>query len=103
MEYLADSFPILSTKSCIFASYYKLQIMKSQTVKITSNGIRKILNKYTPERAISEYVWNGFDAKATMVKINFEFDNKEFDTIKEIRVCDNGIGICYEELASKFK
>lgn len=106
MEYLADSFPILSTKSCIFASYYKLQIMKSQTVEtveITSNGIRKILNKYTPERAISEYVWNGFDAKATIVKINFEFDNKEFDTIKEVRVCDNGIGICHEELASKFK
>lgn len=80
--------------------------MKSQTVEsveITSNGIRKMLNKYTPERAISEYVWNGFDAKATIVKINFEFDNQEFDTVKEIRVCDNGIGICYEELPSKFK
>lgn len=80
--------------------------MKSQTVEtveITSNGIRKILNKYTPERAISEYVWNGFDAKATIVKINFEFDSQEFDTIKEVKVCDNGIGICHEELASKFK
>ena len=36
--------------------------MNSQTVEITSAGIRKILNKYTPERAIAEYVWNGFDA-----------------------------------------
>ena len=34
--------------------------MNSQTVEITSAGIRKILNKYTPERAIAEYVWNGF-------------------------------------------
>lgn len=77
--------------------------MKSQTVEITSNGIRKILNKYTPERAISEYVWNGFDAKATIVKIYLDFDNQEFDLVNEIRVCDNGIGICHEELASKFK
>ena len=43
--------------------------MNSQTVEITSAGIRKILNKYTPERAIAEYVWNGFDAKATVVNI----------------------------------
>lgn len=45
--------------------------MSSQTVEITSTGIRKILNKYTPERAISEYIWNGFDAKATVIKIDF--------------------------------
>ena len=38
--------------------------MNSQTVEITSAGIRKILNKYTPERAIAEYVWNGFDSSA---------------------------------------
>lgn len=39
--------------------------MNSETVEITSVGIRKILNRYTPEHAISEYVWNGFDAKAS--------------------------------------
>ena len=53
--------------------------MNSQTVEITSAGIRKILNKYTPERAIAEYVWNGFDAKATVVNIDFEIDNAELD------------------------
>ena len=77
--------------------------MRAETVEISSNGIRKILNKYTPERAISEYVWNGFDAKATIVKIYLDFDNQEFDLVNEIRVCDNGVGICHEELASKFK
>ena len=51
--------------------------MNSQTVEITSAGIRKILNKYTPERAIAEYVWNGFDAKATVVNIDFEIDNAD--------------------------
>lgn len=78
-------------------------IMNSQTVEITSVGIRKVLNKYTPERAISEYIWNGFDAKATIIKIDFEFKDQELDTVKEIKVTDNGIGICYEELTSKFK
>lgn len=77
--------------------------MNSQTVEITSVGIRKVLNKYTPERAISEYIWNGFDAKATTIKIDFEFEDQELDTVKEIKVTDNGIGICYEELTSKFK
>lgn len=77
--------------------------MNSQTVEITSAGIRKILNKYTPERAIAEYIWNGFDAKATIVNVDFEIDNAEFDTIKSIRITDNGIGICYEELPVKFK
>ncbi|WP_347026543.1 ATP-binding protein [Bacteroides ovatus] len=77
--------------------------MNSETVEITSVGIRKILNRYTPEHAISEYVWNGFDAKATIIKIDIDFDNQEFDSVKEIRITDNGIGICYDELASKFK
>ncbi len=77
--------------------------MNSETVEITSVGIRKVLNKYTPEHAISEYVWNGFDAKATVVKIDIDFDNQELDTVKEIKVIDNGIGICHDELASKFK
>lgn len=77
--------------------------MKSQAVEITSNGIRKVINKYTPERAISEFVWNGFDAKATVVKIDFDFDNQLFDTVKQIKISDNGTGICHEELSNKFK
>ena len=52
--------------------------MNSQTVEITSAGIRKILNKYTPERAIAEYVWNGFDAKATVVNIDFEIVHENY-------------------------
>lgn len=62
-----------------------------------------ICNKYTPERAISEYIWNGFDAKATEVRVDFEVDSKEFDTFKTIKVSDNGTGICYELLSTKFK
>ena len=77
--------------------------MNSQTVEITSTGIRRILNRFTPEKAIAEFVWNGFDAKATVIKIDFVVDNEELDTFKEIRILDNGIGINYEELSEKFK
>lgn len=77
--------------------------MDSQTVEITSSGIRKILNKYSPEHAISEYIWNGFDAKASTIHIDYEYENEELDTIKSIKISDNGTGICYEELSAKFK
>jgi hypothetical protein len=77
--------------------------MATQIVEITSVGIRKILDKYTPEKAIAEFVWNGFDAKATIINIDFEIENKESDIYKEIRITDNGTGICYEELSNKFK
>ncbi|MDE7418961.1 MAG: ATP-binding protein, partial [Muribaculaceae bacterium] len=77
--------------------------MNSQTVEITSAGIRKILNKYTPERAISEYIWNGFDAKATVVYIDFDIDSSDLDTVKRIRISDNGTGINHSELSFKFK
>lgn len=74
-----------------------------QTVEITNAGIQKILNKYTPERAISEYIWNGFDAKATVVHVDFKIKSKEFDTFESVKITDNGNGISYEELSTKFK
>lgn len=77
--------------------------MNSQTVEITSGGIRKILNRYTPERTISEYIWNGFDAKASIIHIDYEYENEELGTIKRIKISDNGTGICYEDLSAKFK
>jgi len=77
--------------------------MASQTVEITSIGIRKILNKFTPEKAIAEFIWNGFDANATVVHIDFQIGSEELETYNEIKISDNGTGICYEELQEKFK
>ena len=42
-----------------------------QETEITTKGIQKVLNKYTPERAVAEYVWNGFDADASNVDRSF--------------------------------
>lgn len=73
-----------------------------RTVEITTPGIRKILNKYTPEKAIAEYIWNGFDAKASRINIVLENDPNGLDTVKMITISDNGTGICYEKLSEKF-
>lgn len=56
--------------------------MKSQSVELTSTGIRRVLEKYTLERAISVYIWNGFIAKAKVVTL-------DFDTMRLLTVSDN--------------
>lgn len=78
-------------------------VMKSQSVELTSTGIRRVLKKYTPEKAISEYIWNGFDAKAKVVTLDFEYESQEFDTMRSLTISDNGNGICYDELQYKFQ
>lgn len=76
--------------------------MNIQKVEITSSGIKKVLKKYSPERAIAEYIWNGFDAKATVIELDFEIKSKELDTYNTIRVRDNGEGIIFEDLKERF-
>lgn len=75
----------------------------TQSIELSSTGVRRMLNKYTPERAMAEYIWNGFDAKATIVHVDFEIDSSELDTIASITISDNGNGICLDELQYKFK
>ena len=69
--------------------------------EITSRGIQKILNKFTPERAIAEYVWNGFDANATDIHISIT--SSELNIIEKITIQDNGTGIDFNTLDTKFK
>ncbi|KOH43729.1 ATP-binding protein [Sunxiuqinia dokdonensis] len=77
--------------------------MSTQSVEITSSGIKKVLQKYSSQRAVAEYIWNGFDAKATVINVEFEIDSPEFDTYKSIRITDNGEGIVYEDLGERFR
>jgi len=72
-----------------------------QNVLITSSGIKKALKQYNTPKAIAEYVWNGFDAKATT--INIEVNSNEIGTISDIRIADNGYGIRHDLLQDKFK
>lgn len=68
--------------------------------KITSKGIKRVLKNYNPASSFAEYIWNGFDAKATQIEINY--DSNELGRIDFIQVKDNGTGIDLENLVHKF-
>ncbi|WKB81053.1 ATP-binding protein [Cellulophaga lytica] len=68
--------------------------------KITSKGIKKVLKNYNPASSFAEYVWNGFDAKATKIEINY--DSNELGKIDFIQVKDNGTGIDLDNMGFKF-
>ncbi len=61
----------------------------TQSVEITPRGIRKVLNKYIPQRVIAEYIWNGYDAHAKEVNVNI-FGETTFDGVVKIVVKDDG-------------
>lgn len=68
---------------------------------LTSDGLKNALKKFTIEESIAEYVWNGFDANANIIKIN-EVQNELSGTL-EIIIEDDGDGIPYGELDKKFR
>ncbi len=72
-----------------------------KNILITPEGIRKNLKNIKPLDAICEYIWNGFDANASCIKISLH--TNEMGLIDTISVKDNGTGIVYEELANKFQ
>ncbi|OPJ62566.1 ATP-binding protein [Clostridium oryzae] len=72
-----------------------------ENILITPEGIQKNLKNIKPLDAICEYIWNGFDASANIVKIKLHYN--EFGLINMLTVCDNGSGIVYEELKQKFQ
>ncbi len=75
--------------------------MSENNVQITSKGIKNSLKKYTSLKSICEYVWNGFDAKATQVVI--EASENILGNISYIKVIDNGYGIDRNLLDDKFR
>lgn len=70
-------------------------------IQITSKGIRAALKKYTPYQSLAEYVWNGFDAQASTININYSAN--ELGNIETITISDNGYGIPHSKLQDKFE
>lgn len=50
--------------------------------------------------ALCEYIWNGFEANATVVSINYEINNCE--GLSSISIQNNGTGISFESLDEVF-
>lgn len=72
----------------------------TSNVRITSRGIQKILKNYNEKLAVAEYIWNGFDAKANTIEINYSAN--ELGQIESLVIKDNGYGIDLSKLSSKF-
>ena len=73
----------------------------SDSIQITVAGIQKVLKRYDFKQAIAEYIWNGFDAKATVVHLDYVSNAIGF--ISKLQVSDNGYGISKLKLDEKFK
>lgn len=75
--------------------------MAVNKVELLSDGIKKALKNYTMYDSLAEYIWNGFDATATTVRINII--KNRFSVVESIEIIDDGYGIQYELLTAKFK
>jgi len=71
-------------------------------VEVDTKGIKNRLKSYKAFKAISEYVWNGFDAGASEVNIDFACD-EQIGNINSLNISDNGSGIDALLLKDKFK
>ncbi|MFC1910492.1 ATP-binding protein [Chloroflexota bacterium] len=69
-------------------------------VEITVPGIKKALSGYNYLQAFAEFIWNGFDAKGSIVDVSFKAN--DIGHITELAVRDNGYGIQYDKLITKF-
>ncbi|MBF4365895.1 ATP-binding protein, partial [Vibrio anguillarum] len=69
-----------------------MQKEQIETTNINHAGIKKHFNRWklTPERAVIELIANGFDAKATEVRIS---TSEEFLGTTSVQIIDNGLGI----------
>ncbi len=73
-------------------------------VEVNSEGIKETLSrfKYSEQnfpKSVVEYIWNGFDAGATSIEIEYEFASAGF---RKLIISDNGSGINKDELSNKF-
>ncbi len=72
----------------------------SKSIEILAPGIKRLLRQYKPETSIAEYIWNGFDAKATKVELTYETNFANI--ITALKISDNGGGILPCDLQQKF-
>lgn len=70
-------------------------------IVLGSNGIKKVLKDFSPAESVAEYIWNGYDADASEVKVLAEYNAME--KISQISISDNGCGIDFKNLDKKFK
>ena len=77
--------------------------------RFDTKGIKSLLNKLqysenTFFKSIAEFIWNGFDAKASIVDLSYEiYQNKNEGQFRKLIIKDNGSGINHERLSNTFE
>jgi hypothetical protein len=71
-----------------------------EKVSVTDTGIQSSGLPKDYMEAVAEYIWNGFDAGASIIDI--DFDTNEIGTINSLSITDNGSGIDYDLLKETF-
>lgn len=75
--------------------------MKTISVKVQSDHLESIAKVRKPLIAVAELIWNGLDADATEVTI--EFVSNSMGGLEAIRVTDNGHGLRYDDAEAAFE
>lgn len=75
-------------------------VIMSVKVNITSKGIQKVLKNYNEKQAIAEYIWNGFDANANTIHV--DYITNPLGLLAQLTIADNGYGINFDRLQQKF-
>ena len=73
--------------------------MAKQRVSITNNSIKSGVTN-DAKKAICEFIWNGFDAQA--VHVNIEYQATELGSITHLQIKDDGVGINRSQLNETF-
>lgn len=74
--------------------------MKKHTTKLTSKSIEGSGLPSDYKKAIAEYIWNGFDAGAST--INIDFSANSIGTLESFSISDNGSGISFDNISDTF-
>lgn len=78
----------------------KINVLE-HTAGLSSNSIEEISTSTDINQCLGEYIWNGFDAGASIVEINTV--KNSLGGIELIEIKDNGCGINYNKLSKTFK
>ena len=55
-------------------------------------------------KSISEFIWNGFDAKASIIELSYEiYQNTTEGRFRKLEIKDNGFGINHDRLETTFE
>ena len=75
--------------------------MEIRKVITNEQSIHGQLEKISIEKAVSEYLWNSFDANSKVVSLNFE-RNGDIENIRDLSIVDDGDGIEMTSLEETF-